>query len=206
VQRKVTERNTPQVARSPGILPSDFASGLRGSLSAHPCARNELARILRATLRAFPPPARRATGAPFGRHPAAEAAPWGFLGLAPGLSKKQTITTTQCRDARFRALTGAVRGAEHRRVRRKLPEGARARCARVGCEHRDVLSDDPDVPEKRREFCRARCAAKHRVRCLAFLVTFWAMPKSNRLAAGETNALDSDEQQEQGAGFRLSPE
>jgi hypothetical protein len=104
---------------------------------------------------------------------------------------------------------GSVRGAEHRRVRRKLPEGARARCARVGCEHTDVLSDDPVVPEKHRGFCRARCAAKHRVRCLAFLVTFWAlrrrsganseagrgaakgrmpgvMPKSNRLAAGET--------------------
>jgi len=52
------------VARSPGILPSDFASGLRGSLNAHPCACSELARILRATLRAFPPPARRATGGP----------------------------------------------------------------------------------------------------------------------------------------------
>jgi len=61
------------VARSPGILPSEFASGLRGSLSAHPCARSALARILRAPLRAFPPPARRATGAPFRRHPAAEA-------------------------------------------------------------------------------------------------------------------------------------
>jgi len=52
------------VARSPGILPSDFASGLRGSLSAHPCARSELARILRATLRAFPSHPRRATGGP----------------------------------------------------------------------------------------------------------------------------------------------
>jgi len=64
VQRKVTKRNTPQVARLPGILPSRFASGLRGSLNAHPCACSELARILRATLRAFPPPARRATGGP----------------------------------------------------------------------------------------------------------------------------------------------
>jgi len=52
------------VARSPGILPSDFASGFRGSLNAHPCAYSELARILRATLRAFPPPTRRATGGP----------------------------------------------------------------------------------------------------------------------------------------------
>ena len=65
------KKHTP-VVRSPGILPCDCASRLRGSLSAHPCAHNELARIVRATLRAFPSPPRRATGAPFGRHPAAE--------------------------------------------------------------------------------------------------------------------------------------
>ena len=47
---------------------------------------------------------------------------------------------------------GVVRGAEHRRIRRKRPAGARARCARVGCQHRDVLSDDPAEAEKRREF------------------------------------------------------
>jgi len=64
VQRKVTKRNTPHVARLPGILPSRSASRFRGSLSAHPCARSERARILRAPLRAFPPPARRATGGP----------------------------------------------------------------------------------------------------------------------------------------------
>src|SRR6185436_16344060 len=62
--KESNQRNTPPVARSPGILPSEYASGLRGSLSAHPCARSELARILRATLRAFPPPTRRATGGP----------------------------------------------------------------------------------------------------------------------------------------------
>jgi len=62
--KESNQRNTPPVARSPGILPCECASGLRGSLSAHPCARSELARILRATLRAFPPPARRATGGP----------------------------------------------------------------------------------------------------------------------------------------------
>jgi len=52
------------VARSSGILPSDSARLLRGPLSAHPCARNGLARIVRATLRAFPPHPRRATGGP----------------------------------------------------------------------------------------------------------------------------------------------
>jgi len=58
------QRNTPPVARSPGILPSECANAFRGSLSAHPCAHSELARILRAPLRAFPPRVRRATGGP----------------------------------------------------------------------------------------------------------------------------------------------
>ena len=62
--KESNQRNTPPVARSPGILPSECARVLRGSLSAHPCARNELARIVRATLRAFPPHPRRATGGP----------------------------------------------------------------------------------------------------------------------------------------------
>jgi len=98
------------VARSPGILPSECASGLRGSLNARPCACSELARILRATLRAFPPPARRATGAPLGRHPAAEAVARPSCSCARFLSKR-TIMSTQCRDARIRGSTGAVRGA-----------------------------------------------------------------------------------------------
>ena len=67
------QRNTPPVARLPGILPSRYAIGLRGSLNAHPCAYSELARIVRAILRTLPSPPRRATGAPFRRHPAAEA-------------------------------------------------------------------------------------------------------------------------------------
>ena len=40
-------------------MPVDFASRLRGSSAVRPCTVDELARILRATLRAFPPPARR---------------------------------------------------------------------------------------------------------------------------------------------------
>ena len=189
--KKGNQRNTPPVARSPGILPSDFASGLRGSLNAHPCAYSELARILRATLRAFPPPARRATGGP-------------VLG---GILPQKRGARPSCSCAKFYRSerphrrsagmhgfvdkTGSVRGAEHRRVRRKKPVGARAGSARVGCEHRDVLSDDPAVPEKRRAVRFARCESDRRVRCLAFLVTFWAMPKSNRLAAGETKLCTS---------------
>jgi hypothetical protein len=53
VQRKVTKRKHTPAPRSPGILPSEFASALRGSLNAHPCTYNELARIVRASLRPF---------------------------------------------------------------------------------------------------------------------------------------------------------
>ena len=75
------------------------------------------------------------------------------------------------------------------------PEGSRAGCARVGCEHTDVLSDDPVVPEKRREVRFAGCESDRRVRCLAFLVTFWAMPKSNRLARRARRTLCTSKKQ-----------
>jgi len=88
--KESNQRNTPPVARSPGILPSECASGLRGSLSAHPCARSELARILRATLRAFLRPLAAPQGAPFGRHPAAEATATARVSPA----SRQSITTT----------------------------------------------------------------------------------------------------------------
>jgi hypothetical protein len=51
-------------------LCSGFARGRRGSPKAHPCACGELAHLLCATLRAFPPSARRVRGAPFGALPA----------------------------------------------------------------------------------------------------------------------------------------
>jgi len=84
------------------------------------------------------------------------------------------------------------------------PAGARAGCARVGCQHMDVLSADPVVPEKRRAVRFARCESYHRVLCLAFLVTFWAMPKRNRLAAGETKLCSSREESES-TGSRVPP-
>jgi len=51
--------------RSSGILPCECAIALRGSLDARPCAFSELARIVRATLRAVSPCARRALRGPF---------------------------------------------------------------------------------------------------------------------------------------------
>jgi len=192
--KESNQRNTPPVARSPGILPSECANAFRGSLSAHPCARSELARILRAPLRAFPPRVRRATGGPVWaascRRSKSNSSGSHFL-----LLRQYSGGANDCIDAVQGCtdswMNGAVRGAEHRRGRRKKPEGARAGCARVGCQHMDVLSADPVVPEKHRAVRFARCESDRRVRCLAFLVTFWAMPKSNRLAEGETKLCTS---------------
>jgi len=94
------------VARSPGILPSECARALRGSLNAHPCACNELARIVRAILRTFPAHPRRATGAPFRRHPAAEATARTYCSFGK-LAVDQALAPTQCRDAR-------IHGRRHR--------------------------------------------------------------------------------------------
>jgi hypothetical protein len=88
-----------------------------------------------------------------------------------------------CTDSRMK---GTVRGAEHRSQCRKMPEGARRWIAALAKQYMDVLSEQPGAGEKRRGFRFAGCESEHRVRGLAFLVTFWAMPKSNRLAVGET--------------------
>jgi len=58
------QRNTPPVARPPGILPSGFASSGRVPLTGHPWPAAESARSLAPTLRAFSSAARRATGGP----------------------------------------------------------------------------------------------------------------------------------------------
>src|SRR5689334_23970393 len=50
--------------RSPGILPCECASALRGSLDVRPCTFSERPRIVRGLLRTFPSHARRITGGP----------------------------------------------------------------------------------------------------------------------------------------------
>src|SRR6185312_5034143 len=63
-REKVTkERGTP-MARPPGILPCGCAGGFRGFPTAHPCAGGKLARIPASHPADFPPPTRRAIGAP----------------------------------------------------------------------------------------------------------------------------------------------
>jgi hypothetical protein len=181
--KKGNQRNKPPAARSSGILPCDFARVLRGSLDARPCTFSERPRIVRGLLRTDPAHPRRASGGPVRaascRRSKARAKPKPSQCFPlPHLRVVQGCTDSW--------INGAVRGAEHRSPRRKMPEGARRWIAAIAKQYTDVLSEQPGAGEKRRGFCRARSAAKHCVRCLAFLVTFWAMPKSNRLAAGET--------------------
>ena len=63
-QRKVTKREATPMARPPGILPSGCAGGWRGFSAAPPCAVEKLARIPASHPADFPPPTRRAIGAP----------------------------------------------------------------------------------------------------------------------------------------------
>ena len=63
VQRKGTKRKDTPSGPVSGLLPADCAIGLRGSLTVHPWTATT-ARVVRAPLRACPPPARRATRGP----------------------------------------------------------------------------------------------------------------------------------------------
>ena len=63
-QEKVTKEKGTPMARPPGILPYGCAGGLRGFPTAHPCAGGKLARIPAGHPADFPPPTRRAIGAP----------------------------------------------------------------------------------------------------------------------------------------------
>ena len=156
--------------RSPGILPSESTRALRGSLDVHPCTFSERPRIVRGLLRTFPARPRRASGGPV----------WAASCRRSNSSLGLLVEAVQgCTDS---WINGAVRGAEHRRRGGKMPAGSRRWIAAIAKQYTDVLSEQPRRAEKRRAVRFARCESDHRVRCLAFLVTFWAMTKSNPLA------------------------
>ena len=184
--KKVTKESTPQAARSPGILPSEFASALRGSLNAHPCAYNELARIVRATLRAFPPRPRRAA--------------WGPVWAAScrrSQSKNQSQSSPPSLLEVVQGWTdswikGAVRGAEHRRRGGTMPAGSRRWIAAIAKQYRDVLSEQPRRDEKHRGFRFAGCESEHRARRLAFCLLL-GNAKSRPLARRASGSFAPDE-------------
>jgi len=63
-QEKVTQEKGTPAAAVAGLLPGDFVSALRGSLTARPCAGSERAGIVPAPLRAFPSRPHRDRGGP----------------------------------------------------------------------------------------------------------------------------------------------
>jgi len=73
----------------------------------------------------------------------------------------------------------AVRGAEHRRRRRSGPEGARARCARVGCSTRMYCQTTPPAPRSTGNFAAHDARQNTAVGARPFWLLFGAMPKSN---------------------------
>jgi len=155
------QRNTPPVARSPAIrqlllhcsnsgipavaMASDCASGGRVPLTGHPWPAAESARSLAPTLRASSSAARRATGGPLGRHPAAEATATARAYLA--LERK--VSLTQCRDARIRGSTRRSRCRASQATAKWARRGARTMRARR-LQYMDVLSANPAGAEKHR--------------------------------------------------------
>ena len=160
-QRKVTKRKATPRTRSTGILPSDFARGLRGSQTAHPCADCERGAIHRA--------------APAGFSSAREPRPKGpqeqrTFHVRRGKANSNSNSNSKAqsnsngssappRSVAFASahmdcalLSGPVR------VRRayggNVAQRSRARCARVCSQYRDVLSANPVVRSRSR---RAGC-------------------------------------------------
>ena len=118
--KESNQRNTPPVARSPGILPSECASGFRGSLSAHPCARSARARFLRAPLRAFPAPARRGREGPGSKRRARQSLPQKRLVLAL-LPLGPSVTRRRADGQGPRVSAGAREGSRAFRCRAGSP-------------------------------------------------------------------------------------
>jgi hypothetical protein len=218
--KKGNQRNTPPVMRSPGILPYESARALRGSLDVHPCTFSERPRFVRGLLRTFPPRARRITWGPVSAASCRRSnrSHLSILRQVCGATNDNLDRVQGCTDS---WINGAVRGAEHRRRGGKMPAGSRRWIAAIAKQYTDVLSEQPRRAEKRTAVRFARCESDRRVRCLAFLVTFWAlrrrsganseagggaakgrmpgvMPKSNPLArrASGSSALQDGEQKQ----------
>jgi len=155
-------------------MASDCASGGRVPLTGHPWPAAESARSLAPTLRAFRPPLAAPQGAPLGRHPAAEARQ----------ERRFAHVSRRGQRSRWRSAgmhgfvdPRAVRGAEHRRRRRRGPKGRAQETRASAAVHGCTVSR----PRRRREaqgILPRTMRGKTPRWALAFLVTFWAMPKS----------------------------
>jgi|GEM_PF-4540061 len=187
VQRKVTKRkHALGIALFGPLARKVRVSGPVFRRLHIPARTAESARSLAPTLRALRPAAAATRREPEERRAKHDQRPSRFWKPSLVSSAPHTKSSIRCTQGLVQGWTvngakpGAVRGAEHRRLDRKMPAGARARCARVGCLYTDVLSADPGPAEKRRGFRCARCAAKHRVRRLAFCLLLGTAPQERR--------------------------
>jgi len=104
-----------------------YAKTGRGSLNARPCPCNELARIVRATLRAFPSCPRRGKRGPEDHEPDQEQWRAALLLLRAG---------ARCLGFSGSPLHCGGSG-------RKRPQGEREGSRSFRCQHTDVLSTEP---------------------------------------------------------------
>jgi len=142
--KKGNQRNTPPAARLPGILPFRSARLLRGSLDVRPCTFSEPAHVVCALLRTDPPHPRRASGGPVGRPPARR---------SQGKCESQGLSLSRLELVQGRTdswINGAIRGAEHRSLRGKSPQGRGEGSPRSRSGTGTVPSERPRDGEKRR--------------------------------------------------------
>ncbi len=135
-REKVTkERGTP-MARPPGILPSGCAGGLRGFPTAPPCAGGKLARIPAGHPADFPPPARRAIGAP-GKAARSRRAEATTKARTEAIAKRSTAISQ-----RFAFAVAVASGAHDARLLFRAPSAAvsRGRSGRAAGEAKDGLA------------------------------------------------------------------
>jgi len=129
------------VSRSPGILPSDFASVLRRIADGTSvCRQRTGAHRARHPAGFFLHTLAAPQGAPFGRHPAAEAS---SRAVARPYSASTRMTCwAQCRDARIRGSTRRSRCRASQATAKRARRGERTTRARR-LQYMDVLSADP---------------------------------------------------------------
>jgi len=141
-QEKVTKEKATPMPRSPGILPSDFASGLRGLLTAHPCAGSKLGAIPRAHPAGLSAPARRDIGAPFSAHPARPKQEQQQGQRQRQRQRRREMLLLLWLERAFGASGPLTRGAGAK----EKPEGWPAGCGPVRRQSMDGLSANPVAP------------------------------------------------------------
>jgi len=161
-QEKVTKEKPPRTSRSSGILPYDFARGLRGSLDARPCAFNELAHIVCAiAARLFLRPRAATHGAPAraarscAQKQRQQPASWGALARLCALAllclsllrARSALLLGPRRARRAHGGSGPVRGRVH--DARALPNvygrtSGKPRSALAHPQHRDCAEGATD--------------------------------------------------------------